>query len=233
MAFKVRMKLLDFAGDAKKWPCHFEYKIGDEFIYDGEKFTGRVCPWVIPEVFPVIHAIHIVGRKYGERIGFRYMRPAEGNPEAPFRLKAGHVYTERQRGWTYMCPDFKTHAFFIIEPFGLVNAAGAEFGWQYNYEMTILEKIKEEPGLTADKILNKFSEQERERIQPTYVQIMLEELVDADYIEIRDGKAYPTKVLLTDWGTLEKTFPVPTYREAGSPYEGATDQTSWRRGTST
>ena len=30
-------------GNEKEYPCHFGYKIGDEFIYDGEQFIGRVC----------------------------------------------------------------------------------------------------------------------------------------------------------------------------------------------
>ena len=70
----------------------------------------------------------------------------------------------------------------------MVDVPGAEFAPQYNREMYILEKVKEEPGLTADKILNKFSKQEKEVLHPTFIQVMLDELVDADYIEIRDGR---------------------------------------------
>lgn len=216
MPFKVRMRLVGFGGDAEKFPCHFEYKIGDEFIYDGEKFMGRICPWILPHVFPYLHAIHIAGNKYAERITFRYYRPKEDDPEFPLREKKGGLppYTEKQRAWSYACPDMRTQAFFIIEPFGLVDVPGAEFAPQYNREMYILEKVKEEPGLTADQILTKFSEQERGVLHPTFMQVMLDELVDTDYIEIRDGKVYPTKLLLKDWSNLEKTFPLPLVRES-------------------
>lgn len=42
MAFVVRARLVAFMGDEERFPCHFLYKIGDEFIYDGEEFHGRV-----------------------------------------------------------------------------------------------------------------------------------------------------------------------------------------------
>jgi uncharacterized repeat protein (TIGR04076 family) len=41
MPFKVKCKLVAFQGDAKNFPCHFDYKIGDEFTYNGEKFEGK------------------------------------------------------------------------------------------------------------------------------------------------------------------------------------------------
>ncbi len=43
MPFKVRFRLTAFMGNEKEYPCHFGYKIGDEFVYDGERFIGRVC----------------------------------------------------------------------------------------------------------------------------------------------------------------------------------------------
>jgi len=62
-------------------------------------------------------------------------------------------------------------------------------------EMTILEKIRNEPGITADEILSKFTEWEREEIYPPLstinVRLMLDELAEVNYIELRDGKAYP------------------------------------------
>lgn len=61
--------------------------------------------------------------------------------------------------------------------------------------MIIFEKIKAEPGISPDEILNKFSKWEREEIYPPLTPIMLEmmldELAEANYIDIRDDKAYP------------------------------------------
>jgi hypothetical protein len=42
--FQVKATVVGFMGDEGKYPCHFQHKIGDEFIYDGEKYVGRICP---------------------------------------------------------------------------------------------------------------------------------------------------------------------------------------------
>jgi hypothetical protein len=47
MAFKVRATVVAFLGDPEKYPCHFLYKIGDEIIYDGEQFIGKICPALV------------------------------------------------------------------------------------------------------------------------------------------------------------------------------------------
>ena len=36
--YKVRCKLVKFEGDEQTFPCHFNYKIGEEIYYDGANF---------------------------------------------------------------------------------------------------------------------------------------------------------------------------------------------------
>lgn len=50
--FKVRATAIGFRGDEEKYPCHFQHKIGDTFIYDGEKYIGRICPGFSAVVVP-------------------------------------------------------------------------------------------------------------------------------------------------------------------------------------
>jgi hypothetical protein len=50
--FQVKATAIDFAGDEQKYPCHFQHKIGDTFIYDGEKYIGRICPGFSAVVVP-------------------------------------------------------------------------------------------------------------------------------------------------------------------------------------
>jgi len=50
--FKVRATAIGFVGDEEKYPCHFQHKIGDTFIYDGEKYIGRICPGFSAAVVP-------------------------------------------------------------------------------------------------------------------------------------------------------------------------------------
>jgi len=67
----------------------------------------------------------------------------------------------------------------------------------YKREISILEKIIKNPGMTVEKILASYPDFEREEIHPplnpVLVQLMLEELAEVGYVEIRDGKAYPGK----------------------------------------
>ncbi|MFH1647837.1 MAG: hypothetical protein ABID71_09185 [Chloroflexota bacterium] len=44
MPFKVRCKLIGFMNDAEKFPCHFDYQIGEEFTYDGETSRAGYAP---------------------------------------------------------------------------------------------------------------------------------------------------------------------------------------------
>ena len=149
-------------------------------------------PYVLRGVFPHIMSMLVAGNKYCERLMWRYVDRGD-TPETALQPKGGlPSYSERGRGWYFACPDIKTQAFFIVEPFGLVE--GTAF---YKKEMSIVEKVKQEPGMTANQILKKFSKQEREQtfppLHPTLVDVMLEELADADYIELKSGKAYPKK----------------------------------------
>ncbi len=66
--FKVRCKLISFEGDEKRYPCHFRYKIGDEFYYDGVNFTGGVCVGLLASMMPVIHGVFLLGHKSSENV---------------------------------------------------------------------------------------------------------------------------------------------------------------------
>jgi hypothetical protein len=63
--------------------------------------------------------------------------------------------------------------------------------------MSVLEKVKTEPGITVEGILSKFNDWEREEVypplNPVNVGLILDELAEVNYIELRDGKAYPGK----------------------------------------
>jgi len=215
MAFKVRCKLVAFMGDVERFPCHFGYEVGEEFIYDGEKFIGRVCSGVIPGMASTIVPIHFGGNKYGERILFRYagyskpdpkMKKHDGQGWAPVKValkgsekgfKVHHVKpaTERQKGWEFACQDVRTAALFVAEPFDLADGGNA--APFYKREISIFKKIKKEPGIGLQEILNRFSDWEREEIWPPLtpmnMEMMLDELEQVNYIEIRNGKAYPKR----------------------------------------
>jgi hypothetical protein len=59
--FKVKATVIGFAGDEEKYPCHFQHKIGDEFVYDGEKYIGRICPGMSAQVVPKMMGMFAAG----------------------------------------------------------------------------------------------------------------------------------------------------------------------------
>jgi hypothetical protein len=192
-------------GNAVEYPCHFGYRIGDEFIYDGEQFIGRICPSVIPQVASVIKMLHDLGMKGAERSLLRYgghsrldpaMKQYDGVGYTPVEQNstAGSISARQNRGgWPISCNDSRTSAHFIAEPFDL--ASGGFNTPYYMREMNILEKIKQEPGIPTNMVLSRFTDWERDKIfpplTPVVMDLMLDELAETGYIRIDQGKAYP------------------------------------------
>jgi uncharacterized repeat protein (TIGR04076 family) len=218
MPFKVRCTCTGFAGDVESFPCHFDYKIGESFTYDGERFEGRICQGLFRTIIPVIHITMLSGNKHHESILFRYsglslkdpsykpydgigFRPItevpEGTDEKYYLFSAGQKPRRPEAllkdGYGLPCHDCRTSAFFVCEPVDI--AGGGDTLPYYRREMDILQKIKAEPGLNAEQILSKYSPQEREEIYPPLtpvnVPLILDELAEVNYIELKDGRAYP------------------------------------------
>lgn len=214
MPFKVRGKLIGFMNDVERFPCHFDYEIGEEFTYDGERIEGRICPGVLLTMVPTIWQTFFSGKRAYERIIFKYsgldvkdpsMKKYDGIGFRPLKeapkdsgQKSNIVATpERPQalkgGGSFACADCRTSAYFSVEPIDV--ASGGYTLPFYKREMNILEKVKENPGMTVEEILQKFTDFERDEIHPplynVIVQLMLDELEEVGYVELKDGKAYP------------------------------------------
>ena len=213
--YKVRCKMIAFDGDEITFPCHFGYKIGDEFFYDGVHFTGRICPGLFASMMPVIHGTFLQGNKYSESIMYLYrgydvrdpgmahydgagFRP-EKNLPAGYAEKLKQVFhrnpkTGKVNGGHFVCTDSRTVAHFICEP---VDLSDSEYAQPfYRRSVAILEKIEKEDGIKIDQILERFTPFEKDEISPrltiTLFQVLLDALDDMNYIDIRDGRAYVT-----------------------------------------
>ncbi len=214
MPFKVRGKLIGFMNDVERFPCHFDYEIGEEFTYDGERIEGRICPGVLLTMVPTIWQTFFSGKRAYERIIFKYsgldkkdpsmkqydgigFRPLKEAPEGSGNKKGIVATPERPQalkgGGSFACADCRTSAYFAVEPIDL--ASGGYTLPFYKREMSILEKVKDNPGSTVDEILGMYSDFERDEIHPplysVIVQLMLDELEEVGYVEQKDGKAYP------------------------------------------
>ncbi|HTY81929.1 MAG TPA: hypothetical protein VMB24_04025 [Dehalococcoidales bacterium] len=212
--YKVRCKLVKFEGDEKTFPCHFNYRIGDEFYYDGERFTGRICPALLAPMMPIVYGVHLLGQKFCENVPYRYrgtdtrdaaMAKYDGvgwrhvDREENLQGKADGVFkkssaTQKAKGAHFTCGDTRTLAHFSCDPVDLSDSDYCQPF--YRRAISILEKIEAEPGIKQPDILKKFSDFEREVVSPpltpVLLQVLIEALVDTGYIELRGEKAHPT-----------------------------------------
>ena len=213
--FKVRCELVAFVADEEKFPCHFNYKIGDEIYFDGVYFTGRICPGLFASMMPIVHGVYLLGYKFSENIMYRYRGHNVRDPGmekydgAGFRAvksseagplgKMGEVMTfdpktGRARGAHFLCGDERTLAHFSCEPVDLSDSDYAQPF--YRRGSAILEKIEAKPGIPTKKILPGFTEFERNEIEPAltpvFLDVMLEALTDMKYIESREDGLYAT-----------------------------------------
>jgi uncharacterized repeat protein (TIGR04076 family) len=211
--YKVKATVVGFLGDVEHFPCHFGYKIGDSFIYDGEKFIGRICPSLFPSnmlaVFDIIRYsgnLHfgyfpwnysgISRREPGNRkydgVGWANVKGAPKGAREDFVHMTLPIPTERRGVGQFACDDPRTHAVFIAEPCGLSDK-GFDRPF-YMRAMSILEKIKAEPGIKKGDVLKKFTKFEREEIYPPLgpvnTGLLLEELETTGYIIIKAGKVF-------------------------------------------
>jgi len=215
MAFKVKATLVDFAGDEERFPCHFLYKKGDSFIYDGEQFHGRICPGLLGSMEPALSMVYYGGPKCARNVPFFYaglsardesMAKYDGRgwrtlKEPPAGCQAAHAKFVPANPppcrvdipWSFVCPDVRASACFIVEAIDI--ASGGHDRPFYNRSMAMLKKIKAEPGLTPQEIRERFTEWERTEIYPPLNQPMAESLLEqmeqVGYLENREGKYYP------------------------------------------
>jgi uncharacterized repeat protein (TIGR04076 family) len=68
--FQVRARVVAFLGNEGVYPCHFQHKVGDELIFDGESYHGRLCPDVWSRIVPKVEALHQMGPRYVEAFSY-------------------------------------------------------------------------------------------------------------------------------------------------------------------
>ena len=196
--FKVKATLVDFLGDEEKYPCHMKHKIGDEIIFDGESYIGRLCPDVWPMLTAKVTALHQAGPRYIE--SFYYY---------PFWYAPPSVKDESKKKYDGLgfANVLKTH----VEPkYHMANMAPPNaYKWpphpertvareisvvcpdsrtaavfilkafdlsekgfdapHFRRQMVILDRVSKKQGIDEDRILGEFTREEREEIYPPLV----------------------------------------------------------------
>ena len=205
--YKVKMTVVDILGDESRYPCHFKYKIGDEFLWDGEEFIGRICSAFIPLVMPHIMNLHAAGPRYvnplyyspffyapvsmhdeaskeADGLGFKNVLKTYAEP----KYHMANLTTENAYKWPPHPERTIAKGMRILCPDIRTAVAVtleafdiSDHGYDVPYfrrQMAILNKVLKKPGLATDKILGEFSREEIEGIYPALSPIMVQALYE-------------------------------------------------------
>jgi len=205
--FKVKAELVDFLGDEEKYPCHFCHHIGDEVLFDGERFVGRLCPDVWPLLIPKVNALFQAGPRYVDPAfyyPFWYAPPSVRDPKKKKYdgLGFSNVFKTHAEPRYHMANLVPANAFkwpphpertvagevAVVCPdlrtaalFVLEAFDLSDRGYSvpfFRRQMATLDKIQKKPGITGDEILGHFSRKQREEIYPPMVPELLAPLVE-------------------------------------------------------
>ena len=205
--FKVKAILVRFAGDVERYPCHFGYKVGDEIIYDGENFIGRICLQILPLLNKYIPPLYAAGPRYinpASYYPFFYAPLSVKDPVSKkydglgFRIVKKNVVEPPYHMANLKSPNaFKwpTHDKRDINQEIMVRCddlrTAATFKFEafdlcdkgdavpyFRKQMLILDKVLNKPGIQVDRILCEFSKEHVEDIYPGLNPVLMEVLVE-------------------------------------------------------
>jgi uncharacterized repeat protein (TIGR04076 family) len=205
--FKVRAVVVAFLGDKEKYPCHHQYNLGDEFIFDGASFSGSICPSLAIDVVPKMMDLHAAGPRYRDYLFYYPFLYAPKSVDAPELKKYDGL------GFKNVFEDY-------AEPkYSMANLAGSSaFKWPppstrtamrdvaitcpdyrtsvrvkieafdlsdqgrnlpyFRREMVILDKVAAKPGIQVSAVLAEFTPQQIEGIYPALSPIMVQVLLE-------------------------------------------------------
>ncbi len=205
--FKVKATVVGFLGDIERYPCHFNHKVGDQVIWDGEKFVGRLCGSVWPMLVPKMNALWSAGPRYVDPAyyyPFRYCSLSVDDPskkvsdglgfksvlktivEPPYHL--AHLQPPGAFQWPPLKERTVAKDITVICPdtrssmLMKVEAFDlSDKGFDVPYfrrQMTILSKVSVKPGINPAKILNEFTKKQIEEIYPPLSPMLVQCLVE-------------------------------------------------------
>ena len=205
--FKVKATLIRFAGDEERYPCHFGYKVGDEIIFDGENFIGRICLQILPLLNKHIPPLYSAGPRYinpASYLPFFYAPLSSRDPDQKkydglgFKIVKENIIEPKYHMANFKSPnafkwpvhDKRDIGIDIVGRCDDLRTA-ATFKFEafdlcdkgdaipyFRKEMLILDKVLNNPGVPSDKILGLFSREHREEIYPGLNPVLVEVLVE-------------------------------------------------------
>jgi uncharacterized repeat protein (TIGR04076 family) len=205
--FQVKATLVEFLGDERKYPCHFSHQIGDEFVFDGEEFHGRLCPHVITVLMPKLEAMYDAGP--------RYVQPPYYSPfwYAPLSARDAGMKDYDGIGWKALPEDILEPPYSLrallprgafAYPIGSERtvmkdvmvlcpdvrtsalfkleafdlAERGEASPYFRKQMAILEVVRRSDGIREDEVREKLSRAHREEIYPLAAPMLITALTE-------------------------------------------------------
>jgi hypothetical protein len=205
--FKTRAIVVDFLGDKEKYPCHHRYEIGDEFVWDGESFIGRICPSLSVLVVPKLIELHAAGPRYrGPLYYYPFLYSPKSIEDESLKKYDGlgfkNVFENYSEPRYHMANLASSSAFRWPPPEEraalkdvtvicpdyrtsvLVKIEAFDLSDKgrnipyFRREMVLLDRVLKKPGIGVDKILDEFSTDEIEGIYPALSPVMVRILVE-------------------------------------------------------
>jgi len=203
--FQVKATVVGFLGDEEKYPCHFQHKVGDEFIYDGEKYIGRICPHMARLLIPRMMMLYAAGpriishkyfypfwyapvsakdpslKKY-DGLGFRnILKTVTEPPHHMAGLTPPGAFTWPPQKERTIARDERiicgdTRTSMAMKIEAFDLSDKGDAVPYFRRQMSILNKVLPKQGIRVDKILNEFSNDEIEIPYPALSEIMVEAL---------------------------------------------------------
>lgn len=205
--FQVRATVVGFMGNMDLYPCHMKHRVGDEVIFDGECYHGRLCPDVWPLIAPKVAALHQAGPQYVESLSFYphwYCSPSVPDPAEEKNDGLGFKNVLK----THVPPK---HDMALLRPVGSFDWPPHEEGGiarqmnvvcpdsrssmvvrleafdlsekgfdtpYFRRQMAILAKLQKNGAVESEKLLDTFTKREIEEIYPPLSKIMVRMLAD-------------------------------------------------------
>jgi uncharacterized repeat protein (TIGR04076 family) len=226
--FKVKATLVGALGDTETYPCHFGYKMGDEIIWTGAEYKGRICPGMLTMLAQKIEPLYNAGPRWVESsyylpfwystaspidpnqkkydgIGFRPLLKTVEEPKmsmANIRPPGSFNYppaSERNIGKDITLVCPDYRTALVFKIEAFDIADDGDSVTYFRRMMVILNRLKNKPNTPIDKILDEFTKEEIETIHPILSPVMIQCLVEElELVGYLDFK--DGKVTVTDKG---------------------------------
>lgn len=205
--FQVRATVVGFLGNTAVYPCHFQSRVGDEVVFDGESFHGRFCPGMWALAVPKMMAMHAAGPRYVDPVAhypFWYCSNSVADPaQAPYDGCGFRNVLETIEPPAHDMARLVPPGAFTWPPSDRPGLAGepvvvcpdsrtsmvvrleafdlSEKGYDTPYfrrQMAILAKLRKHGAAPAEDVLSLFTRGEIEEIYPPLSPVMVAMLTE-------------------------------------------------------